>query len=157
MARTDTSFTVFSEVIEADEPEEHDWLVKAAKRLWGVPGGDPVEDWPGAVMELMSSVEFDDIYGMMPKWKPLKRKRGIIVYADDGCSMFAVTPLVQLYLRKYHCDWYWWTEWAEICETPSPSSFRGGAVFVTEQHVAWHFTTHWVNSMIERVNLQHGG
>jgi len=154
MSISDPSFVVFSETIPAEGEDEHDWLLKAAKRLWGVPGGEPVENWPLQAEELLS-VSFEDIFGNMPKWKPLKRKRGIVVYSDDGCSMHAVTPLVQLYLKRHHPDWYWWTEWAEICEVPHPGGFRGGATFVTEQYVAWHLTTRWINSMIERYDLQH--
>lgn len=154
MSHTDPSFVVFSEILPAEEEEEHDWLVKVASRLWGTPGKDPIEDWPLQAEELLS-VDFDDVYGNMPKWKPLKRKKGILIYSDDGCSMHAVTPLIQLYFKRHHSNWYWWCEWAEISEAPHPGGFRGGAVFITEQHVAWHVTTRWVNSMLERMELQH--
>ena len=155
MAGSD-GFPVLSEVLEAESEDEHEWLVNAARRLWGVPGGDCVEDWPTAAKDLLST-DFEDIYGNMPKWKPLKRKMGILIYSDDGCNLSAISPLVQLYIRRYHCEWYWWVEWAEISERPLPGGFRGGALFVTEQHVAWHFTTHWINEMIERSEIQHGG
>lgn len=157
MSARDNSYPVFSEVLEADDPSEHDWLVKVASRLWGVPGGDDVQEWPEKAEMLLSTGCFDDVFGLMPKWKPLKRKKGILIYSDDGCNVHAVPPLVQLYLNRFHSDWYWFMEWAEICETPSPSGFRGGAVFITDQHVAWHFTTHWINNMIESIEIQFGG
>lgn len=156
MAGPDSSYPVFSEVLEADDESEHRWLVGAAKKLWGIPGGDPVEEWPDKAADLLS-VSFDDIYQLMPKWKPLKRNKGILIYSDDGCCVHAVPPLVQLYLRRFHQDWYWWLEWAEITGSPTPSAFRGGAVFVTDQHVAWHWTTHWVNNMIESLEIQFNG
>jgi hypothetical protein len=146
---------VFSEIIEAEDEDEHDWLIKVATLLWGAGDGPSIQSWPKKADDLLS-VPFEDVYGLMPMWKPIKRKRGIVVYSMEGCAVHAIPPLIQLYLRKYHRDWYWWLEWAEICERPSPGGFRGGAVFVTGQHVAWHFTAHWVNGMIERTELQHG-
>ena len=148
----DPSYVVFSEIIEAESKEDHQLLVRAATRLWGT-DGEQVEEWPGPVLELLP-ISFDEIYGNMPNWRALKMSKGIIVYSSDGCSMHAVTPLVQRYLIKRHPDWYWWTEWAEICEKPKPGGFRGGAVMVTADKVRWHFTTRWVNNMIERVELE---
>lgn len=142
---------VFSDVIEAEDKEDLEWLMKAANRLWG-PSGE--ENWPDVATELLA-VDHSEIVGMLPKYKIVKKRRasGLIVYSTDGASLHAVTPLVQLYLRKFHRDWWWAIEWAEISETPQPGGFGGGAVFVTADHVAWHFTAHFLGNMIE--NFEH--
>lgn len=152
---SDPSYIVFAEEVKAEYESEHEWLVGAATLLWGDKRSGAIEDWPEKAKNLLS-VDFNEIYGMMPKWRPLRNRNGIFVYSDDGCNIAAVPPLIQLYLRKYHSDWYWWTEWAEKSDRPSVGSFRGGALFVTEEHVAWHSTSHWVDGMIDRLTMQRG-
>ena len=151
-----TSYPVFSEVIDADDDLEFRWLCQAATKLWGRwnDANSDVKSWPRQAEDLLS-VPFDEIYSMMPRWKPLKNRKGIVVSATDGAALHAIPPLVQLYLQRFHSDWYWFMEWAEISETPEPAGFRGGAVFVTEDRVAWHLTSQWVDGMVERLNLQH--
>ena len=150
---SDPSYIVFSEIIEAETKEDHQLLVNAAEKLWGYPDRDPVEAWPKVALDLLP-VPFEDIYCNMPLWKPLKRNNGLVVYSKEGCSMHAVTPLIQRYLKQQHPDWYWWTEWAEVCDRPRPSGFRGGAVMITAERIRWHFTSRWVNNMVERVEME---
>ena len=150
---SDPSYIVFSEILDAETKDDHQMLVKGAERLWGYPDKKPVEAWPEVALDLLP-VSFDEIYGNMPEWRPLKRNKGIIIYSREGCSMHAVTPLVQRYFIRKHPEWYWWAEWAEISSRPKPGGFRGGAVMVTAERVRWHFTTRWVNNMIERVERE---
>lgn len=144
-----TSIIVFCSDLEAEDEEDHRWLRKAANRLWG-PEGE--KGWPENAEQLLT-VEHSELLGLMPKWKVIKP--GLIIYSTDGANPHAVTPLVQLYLQKFHRDWWWSMEWAEISETPLLNSFGGGAAFVTADHVAWHYTSHFVNNMIESFEVQH--
>ena len=148
-----TGCVLFSQKIRAHSKAEHSWLCKVAERLWGEKAEE--EGWPEKA-EAFCDVAVDEL--IFPDWVPLK-KGGILVYTKDGASPAAVTPLVRLFIRRFHKNRYWKLEWAEVgtdgdgCIKPHADAFGGGAVFVTADKVHWFTTGHWIRNKIE--NWEH--
>jgi len=134
---------LFSQKIRAHSKAEHAWLCKVAERLWGKRAEE--EGWPPKAAELCD-ISFDEL--VLPDWVELK-KGGILVFTMDGATPAAVTPLVQLFIRRFHKDKYWILEWAESSAKPHAGVFGGGAAFVTSDRVDWFTTDHWVRNKVE--------
>jgi len=142
---------LFSQKIRAQTKDEHAWLCKVAERLWGKRAEE--EGWPEKA-EAFCDIPVDDL--IFPDWVPLKNG-GILVYTKDGASPAAVTPLVRLFLRRYHKNKYWIMEWAETSSKPHAGAFGGGAVFVTADRAHWFTTSSWIRNKIENWEHQNGG
>jgi hypothetical protein len=140
----------FSQKIRAHSKDQHAWLCKIAERLWGPRAEE--EGWPRKAEEFCE-VGVDDL--VFPDWVELKNG-GILVYSMDGASVAAVTPLVQLFIRRYHNSRYWVLEWAEASDRPHAGAFGGGAVFVTADQVEWFSTAHWIRNKVENWEHQNG-
>ena len=87
---------LFSQKIRAYNKAEHSWLCKVADRLWGKRAQE--EGWPEKA-ESYCDVDVDEL--VFPDWVELKNG-GILVYTKDGAMPASVTPLVRLFIRKFH-------------------------------------------------------
>jgi hypothetical protein len=144
------SHVLFSQKMRAHTKAEHAWLCKVADRLWGKRAEE--EGWPPRAEEFCD-VSVDDL--VFPDWVELKNG-GILVYTNDGASPSAVTPLAQLFIRKFHKNKYWILEWANSSDKPHAGAFGGGAVFVTADRVDWFTTGNWITNKIDNWDHQNG-
>ena len=139
---------LFSQKIRAYNKAEHSWLCKVADRLWGKRAQE--EGWPEKA-ESYCDVDVDEL--VFPDWVELKNG-GILVYTKDGAMPASVTPLVRLFIRKFHQNRYWMLEWAEASDRPHAGCFGGGAVFVTADKVYWFTTSSWLRNKVENWEKQ---